>query len=234
MYINKHFSAGINTTSLAESINNLIKYWINVKRTANIKDLFQIINDSYKIFIKNNDVKNNKLTVNLLNNKDIIILSHFQDIVSKYILEKIENQYFLGLNYCVEDLSLEISRVYIPNYISKAKIISFKKKKYLCSCNYSINCGIPCRHIFIFIIKKNIFDVNVLPYNKRWLVTKSNVPNPNKKDNKCLPCPIIITKTGLTSLVNDLNLETGKEVKRKLVIYIYLSIKRPKLNQRQN
>ncbi len=153
MFINKHFSAGINTISSAESTNNLIKYWINLKRSANIKDSFIIINESNKIFILNNEVKNQKLlpkNENVIN--DNIILSHFKSIFSLYINEKIINQYFLGLNYILEDISNVISHIYYPNNLIRAKIISFTNNKYLCSCNFRINCDIPSSHLFAFII----------------------------------------------------------------------------------
>jgi len=62
----------------------------------------------------------------------------------------------------------------------KAKIISYTNNKYLCSCNFSINCGFPRSHSSAFIIKKNIFDVKILPYNKRCLIEISNNINYNR------------------------------------------------------
>ncbi len=67
MFIIKHFSVEINRISLAESHNNLIKYWISQRRSANMKDIFLIINQSNKIFILNNEVKNQKLLGKMYN-----------------------------------------------------------------------------------------------------------------------------------------------------------------------
>jgi len=42
-------------------MNKLIKYWIYLKRKASITDLFKIIEESNRIGIINNDIKNRNI-----------------------------------------------------------------------------------------------------------------------------------------------------------------------------
>jgi len=170
-------SAGINTTTLPESMNNLIEFWINTKRKASLTQLFKIIEEINRIVIINNDIKNRNILETLWKNKiNNIILNYFKDETSKYIFFNILNKYFLGLDYIIEDISLTISRVYFPNFVSKEKIITFKNI-YYCTCNFSIHSGISCRHIFAFIIKKSIISPHVYPLKKDGLLKNKLITN---------------------------------------------------------
>jgi len=119
------------------------------------------------------------------------LIQYISSIVSDYINKKCVKEIIKSLNYSVISEKNNITRVFIPDYEIKCKIITIEQKMLNCTCIDFIKNGYPCRHIFAYVIKNNIKQYEYLPFNSRWILknTKNDTNSNNiHKNNNFKEC----------------------------------------------
>jgi len=168
------FTAGIHTTSRIESINAVIKNYIN--SNSEISDIFDfVIAFEKKLALK--------LSLDKTKKEDQInpILKLIKEKLSENIFELHLEQYLLCSRYFVEPNNFNISNLQqeIPSFLVKS-VDSIQKNKYRtvriingkynCECETFVQKGVLCRHIFYVSALRQEKDLTFISLHPRWLI----------------------------------------------------------------
>jgi len=173
------FTAGVRTTSCIESVNSVIKKYVN--SNSEICDIFDFVVGfekavDQKVSKENNAEKEEEI---------IPLLDKFKRILSPYIYDLHHEQFQLAARYVVdeEDLkSANLQRIHPTFRLTsldakdekKIRIVFFLDSKYSCDCYTFVQQGIVCRHILCISNmrqEKDLINIRIYP---RWLNDKTN------------------------------------------------------------
>ena len=165
------FSGGIHTTSRAESINSLIKKYVN--SNCEISDFIKFLQD----FEKKSIVEQYKeeAAQNYITHPLIIEL---QKKIFGNIFDKHLEQFTLSHNYTIKFLRQTPNKITYEAKSTNAKShnkfreVSVLNKEYDCNCETFTRDGFICRHIFSLSIVNQDKNLDKFNINSRWLVPK--------------------------------------------------------------
>lgn len=175
-YVPPIFTAGVHTTSRAESINAVIKNYVN--SNSEISDIFDfIIAFEQKLLMKTKmDEEKKKVEIHPL-------LQELRVKLSEYIFDLHCEQFILCSRYRINAvditaMNLQTStphfRVYSIDSKDKNKYREVKlfPTGYYCECSTFIQCGIICRYIFYVscLRQEKSLATTGLCIHPRWLI----------------------------------------------------------------
>jgi len=169
------FTGGVHSTSRAESMNSLIKRYVNSK--SEIYDLIVFLKDFEKTSIYN-DFKLSKEIVPQYENHPII--NELKKCVFETIFSKHFEQFSLSHNYfCKLKLTNSITSIYEAKNIQakdagKFREVMLNSGKYSCECKTYNLYGVICRHIFALSIMLQDKDLIKFTIHKRWQMPLSS------------------------------------------------------------
>lgn len=185
------FSAGAHTTSRAESMNSLVKKYVN--RQSELSAMIELLVDldegsAFKV--KKTSIKDQKEPIlNSIKDKisEIIYQKHCYEfsVSSHYLVVRIpeeENTYKVVFDdfFGGDDSEVEEEKEGRMRTITKVDSL------FSCSCNFFMTNGIICRHLFC--IAKVLQIKDMCPYlHPRWLIGEVEKQNPftfNEEDLK--------------------------------------------------
>lgn len=219
------FTAGIHTTSRIESINAVIKLYVN--SNSEISDIIDfIITFEEKLLIKNQLEEEKNSEVHPL-------LKELRPILSRYIFNLHFEQHTLSYRYLIHanDLSLSNFDNLQPSFRVKSidakdpehfRLVKLVENKYMCECETFIQCGIICRHIFYLSNMRQEKDLSNIRINPRWLI-KDDKKTESFKDlfGDCCKSGAEETKDQKENVGNQENNEIPQEKGSYLLIYFF-------------
>jgi len=173
-YTPQVFTAGIHTTSRIESINAVIKQYVNSNsEISNILDFMVAFEEKLQI---KNEIEEEKSVEEIHP-----VLKILKTLLSKYIFKLHHEQHILSYRYLIDpnDLSLSNFENSQPSFRVKSidskdqehfRMVRLIENKYMCECETYIQCGIICRHIFYVSHMRQEKDLSCIKINFRWLI----------------------------------------------------------------
>ena len=183
------FTGGVHTTSRIESLNSLVKKYLNSK--AEISDLIKFLRDFERKFVFE---KENNSDFRMISGQDTVkdqktkspisfktqyeihpIVSALKKLLSPLILNKHIEQFNLSHNYvCKHDLNKFNTTFFkVASTLAKDKEkfreVRIFSNKYHCECATYYRHGLICRHIFALAIMFQEKNCDKLIIHKRWI-----------------------------------------------------------------
>jgi len=168
------FTAGIHTTSRIESINAIVKQYVN--GSAEISDIFNFLcafeNNIEQKYLKEKEEQD-------LKKQEVHpLLSELHSKLSKYLYELHFEQQQLSSRYFVDPADMEVRNLEkkVPVFNVKSidaptkfrQVFSYENK-YECNCETFVRCGVICRHVFYVVCMKQEKQLKSSQINQRWL-----------------------------------------------------------------
>ena len=173
-YTPQIFTAGIHTTSRIESVNALIKSYVN--SNSEVSDLFDFIiafEEREFLKIQNEELKKNEETHPLM--------KELRSKLSQQIFNLHLEQNTLSYRYLISPNELNPPNRETQDVFFKVKsmdskdenhfrLVKFINGNYSCECEIFLQCGIICRHIFYVSHMHQEKDLSNLQIHPRWLI----------------------------------------------------------------
>ena len=176
------FTGGTHTTSRGESMNSLIKKYID--STCEMTDFINFLIDFEKKYINETKIEPNVIHQY---EKHPLLLS-LKQVIYGLIYQKHFEQFALSHNYlvkasqpfgnvnCYEVVSTEAKNM------ARKRIIKVEANKYACNCETFIRHGIIFRHMFALSIVNQDKNLDRFNLNSRWL--RPNPINASPSENE--------------------------------------------------